>query len=79
MSGHGTAQLLQAGKSTSGQVSAKQTGALTERPVRHVISQPHREKLVVAPLILEDGSQKMPDAELRPQDVRKVNAAARCL
>jgi hypothetical protein len=37
------------------------------------------EKLVVAPLVLEDGSQEMPYAEVRPQDVRKVNAAARCL
>jgi hypothetical protein len=79
VSGHDTAQLLQASQSSSGPERAKQMGAFTERPVSHIISQPHREKLVVAPLVLEDGSQEMPYAELRPQDVRKVNAAARCL
>jgi hypothetical protein len=54
-------------------------GAFTERPVSHIISQPQRQKLVAAPLVLENGGQEMPDAELWPQDVRKVNAAARCL
>jgi len=79
VSGHDTAQLLQAGQSASGQERAKQMGAFTEIPVSHIISQPHRNKLVVAPLVLEDGSQEMPYAELRPQDVHKVNAAARYL
>jgi len=79
VSGHDTAQLLQAGQPASGQERAKQMGAFTESPVSHIISQPHREKLLVAPLVLEDGSQKMPYAELWPQDVRKVNAAARYL
>jgi len=54
-------------------------GAFTDRPVSHIISHPHREKLVVAPLVLEDGSQEMPYAEVWPQDVHKVNAATRCL
>jgi hypothetical protein len=79
VSGHDMAQFLQAGQSASGQERAKQMGAITESPVSHIISQPHREKLVVAPLVLEDGSQEMPYAELWPQDVRKVNAAARYL
>jgi len=79
VSRHDMAQLLQAAQSASGQERAKQMGAFTERPVSHIISQPHRKKLVVAPLVLEDGSQEMPYAELRPQDVRKVNAAARYL
>jgi hypothetical protein len=73
------AQLLHAGQSAIGQERAKQTSTFTERLVSHIISQLHREKLVVALLVLEDGSQEMPYAELRPQDVRKVNAAARCL
>lgn len=66
LSGHDTAQLLQAGQSASSQERAKQMGAFTERPVSRIIIQPHRKKLVVAPLVLEDGSQEMPYAELWP-------------
>jgi hypothetical protein len=79
VSGHGMAQLLQASQFAISQERAKQMGAITERLVSHIISQLHREKLVIAPLVLEDGSQEMPYAELWPQDVHKVNAATRCL
>jgi hypothetical protein len=39
----------------------------------------HRNKLSVAPLVLDNGCQEVPDAEFWPKDICKVDTAARYL
>jgi hypothetical protein len=57
----------------------KQNSAFTERSVCPLISPLHSNKLSRAPLVLDNGCQEVPDGEFWPENICKIDTAARYL